>query len=258
MQANTTLPVVLATRYLAPLREGGSLPGIVEADDLGTYVCKFRGAGQGLRVLVAEVIAGELARGLGLSTPNLVGLDVASAIARYEADEEVQDLLTASLGLNLGVDFLPSSFGFDSTIAMGAEFAAKLLWFDGFIANVDRTWRNPNLLVWHGNVWLIDHGAALYFHHAWAGGLTDPQRFAALPWDRTDHVCAEHDARSVDTEMASMLTEDLIASVVAMVPDEWLAPIPGADTAEQQRDAYIRFLAARRDGPRDWSRGEVG
>lgn len=255
MQTTATLPVVAATRYLAPLREGGSLPGIMEADDLGTYVCKFRGAGQGLRVLVAEVIAGELARGLGLATPTLVGLDVDAAIAKYEADEEVQDLLTASLGLNLGVDFLPSSFGFDSTTPMGEEFAAKLLWFDAFIANVDRTWRNPNLLVWHGDVWLIDHGAALYFHHAWAGGLTDPDRFAAQAWDRNDHVCSEHDARSVDTAMARALTDELLASVVDMVPDEWLAPVPGAESAREQRDAYVRFLAARRDGGRPWLPG---
>ena len=255
MQTTATLPVVAATRYLAPLREGGSLPGIMEADDLGTYVCKFRGAGQGLRVLVAEVIAGELARGLGLVTPRLVGLDVDVAIARYEADEEVQDLLTASLGLNLGVDFLPSSFGFDATTPMSEEFAAKLLWFDAFIANVDRSWRNPNLLVWHGDVWLIDHGAALYFHHAWAGGLTDPQRFATQPWDRSDHVCAEHDARAVDGEMGNAVTDELLTSVVAMVPDEWLSPVPGAETPAAQRDAYVRFLAARRDGGRPWLPG---
>jgi hypothetical protein len=255
MHATTTLPVVAATRYLTPLREGGSLPGIMEADDLGTYVCKFRGAGQGLRVLVAEVIAGELARGLGLQTPTLVGLEVESAIARYEADEEVQDLLTSSLGLNLGVDFLPGSFGFDTTTPMTDEFAARLLWFDAFIANVDRTWRNPNLLVWHGDVWLIDHGAALYFHHAWAGGLTDPQRFAVQPWDRGDHVCADRDAREVDTAMAAALTDDLLVSVVDLVPDEWLTPVPGAETSAEQRDAYVCFLAARRDGGRPWVPG---
>lgn len=257
MPTTTALPVVAATRYLTPLREGGSLPGIMEADDLGTYVCKFRGAGQGLRVLVAEVIAGELARGLGFNTPNLVGLEVDAAIARYEADEEVQDLLTASLGLNLGVDFLPGSFGFDSTTPMSEEFAAKLLWFDAFIANVDRSWRNPNLLVWHGDVWLIDHGASLYFHHAWAGGITDPQRFAVQGWDRSDHVCAEHDARAVDTAMVAALTDDLIASVVELVPGGWLAPVPGAETAAEQREAYIRFLTARRDGGRLWVPGAL-
>ncbi|HWU33307.1 MAG TPA: HipA family kinase [Marmoricola sp.] len=257
MPTATTLPLVSATRYLTPLREGGSLPGIMEADDLGTYVCKFRGAGQGLRVLVAEVIAGELARGLGFATPSLVGLEVESAIARYEADEEVQDLLTSSLGLNLGVDFLPGSFGFDSTTPMTDEFAAKLLWFDAFIANVDRTWRNPNLLVWHGDVWLIDHGAALYFHHAWAGGLTDPARFAVQPWDRGDHVCSDHDARAVDTEMAAVLSDELLVAVVDLVPDEWLVPIPGAEIPQEQREAYVRFLAARRDGGRPWVPGAV-
>lgn len=255
MQTTATLPAVSATRYLAPLREGGSLPGIMEADDLGTYVCKFRGAGQGLRVLVAEVIAGELARGLGFLTPRLVALDVDAAIARYEADEEVQDLLTASLGLNLGVDFLPGSFGFDSTVPVTDDFAARLLWFDAFIANVDRSWRNPNLLVWHGDVWLIDHGASLYFHHAWAGGLTDPQRFAAQPWDRSDHVCSDSDARAVDDAMTAAVTDELLASVVALIPDEWLAPVPGAESADEQRQAYVRFLSARRDGGRPWVPG---
>ncbi|WP_235735071.1 HipA family kinase [Nocardioides alcanivorans] len=162
------------TRYNTPLREGGSLPGIVEADDLGTYVCKFRGAGQGLRVLVAEVIVGELARAIGLSTPRLVGLDLRQEIARYEADEEVQDLLTRSLGLNLGVDFLPGSFGFDGAIPDGDDDAGKILWLDAFCANVDRSWRNPNMLVWHRKLWVIDHGASLYFHHGWGGGVTDP------------------------------------------------------------------------------------
>ncbi|HET8603774.1 MAG TPA: HipA family kinase, partial [Marmoricola sp.] len=143
----TSLTVVTATRYVAPLREGGSLPGLVEADDLGTYVCKFRGAGQGLSVLVAEVVVAELARALRLRTPRLVVLQLDEAIARYEADEEVQDLLNASLGTNLGVDFLPGSFGFDPTVAVEAVEAARILWLDAFVANVDRSWRNPNLLV---------------------------------------------------------------------------------------------------------------
>lgn len=254
MQTTATLPVVTATRYLAPLREGGSLPGLVEADDLGIYVCKFRGAGQGLRVLVAEVIVGELARRLGFSTPRLVQLQVDQAIARYEADEEVQDLLTASIGLNLGVDFLPGSFGFDATTPMTAQQAGRLLWLDAFTANVDRSWRNPNLLVWHGDVWLIDHGAALYFHHGWASGLTDPARFAVQPWDVTDHVCAAHQraAAAVDDEMAAAVCDAVLEEVVSLVPDEWLAPVPGAETPAEQRAAYVRFLAARRDGGRPW------
>ncbi len=176
------IPTVGVTRYVTPLREGGSLPGIVEADDLGTYVCKFRGAGQGVRVLVAEVIVAGLAERIGLRTPRLVALDLDPEIARYEADEEVQDLLNASPGLNLGADFLPGSFGFDGHVPPGrgerSADPARVLWLDAFVANVDRSWRNPNLLLWHGNLWVIDHGAALYFHHGWAGGVGDPSRFA--------------------------------------------------------------------------------
>ncbi len=184
----TSLTTVRATRYVVPLREGGSLPGIVEADDLGTYVCKFRGAGQGLRVLVAEVVVGELARRLGLAVPELVAVDLDPAIARYEADEEVQDLLNASLGLNLGIDFLPGAFGFDSGCAPDPEVAARVLWLDALTANVDRSWRNPNLLMWHGRLWAIDHGACLYFHHSWSGGVGSPERFARQPYAVDDHV----------------------------------------------------------------------
>jgi hypothetical protein len=251
----TALPVVSAIRYVAPLREGGSLPGIVEADDLGTYVCKFRGAGQGTPVLVAEVIVAELVRAAGLRTPRLVGLQLDEAIARYEADEEVQDLLKASIGLNLGVDFLPGSFGFDPTVAMPADEAARILWLDAFVANVDRSWRNPNLLVWHGDVWLIDHGASLYFHHAWSGGLTDPARFAGQGYDVTDHVLAAH-ARgvpAVDAEMAGRLTDEVIHDAVAAVPEEWLSGRPA--TPDELRDAYAAFLRARRDGGRPWLPG---
>jgi hypothetical protein len=159
---------VTVTRYVTPLREGGSLPALVEADNLGTYVMKFRGAGQGPLALVAEIIAGELARRLGLRTPELVLAELDPRIPGSEPDPEIQDLLRASEGLNLGVDFLPGSVGFDP-LGWTAEpgFASQLLWFDALVHNVDRTWRNPNLLVWHRNIWLIDHGAALYFHHNW-------------------------------------------------------------------------------------------
>lgn len=143
---------VTATRFVAPLREGGSLPGIVEADDLGTYVCKFAGAGQGPRVLVAEVVVAELARRLGIRTPELVTVQLDAAIGRYEADEEVQDLLNASIGLNLGVDFLPGSFGYDASCSPATEDAARILWLDALTANVDRSWRNPNLLIWGGDL----------------------------------------------------------------------------------------------------------
>jgi len=245
---------VTATRYVAPLREGGSLPGIVEADDLGTYVCKFRGAGQGVKVLVAETIAGELARRLGIRTPDLVAVQLEAEIGKYEADEEVQDLLTASIGLNLGVDFLPGSFGFDSQCAPDPEAAARILWLDALIANVDRSWRNPNLLVWHRNLWAIDHGASLYFHHGWSGGIGSAARFAAQPYDASDHVLAAYRDRlpAADAELAPRVTPDLLGEVLAMVPDEWLEPVPGAETAEALRAAYVEFLLARVSGSRAW------
>ena len=241
------IPTVAVTRYVTPLREGGSLPGIVEADDLGIYVCKFRGAGQGLRVLVAEVVVGELARRIGLSTPRLVGLHLDPEIARYEADEEVQDLLGASAGLNLGIDFLPGAFGYDGAVHDGSDVAAKVLWLDAFTANVDRSWRNPNLLVWHGRLWVIDHGAALYFHHGWSGGITDPTRFAHQPWDAADHVLRGH-ARGLaaaDEEITGLLDEQAFAEVLAGVPDEWLEPVPGAETPDALREAYGSFLLDR-------------
>ncbi|WP_395659381.1 HipA family kinase [Nocardioides sp.] len=254
------IPTVAVTRYVTPLREGGSLPGIVEADDLGTYVCKFRGAGQGVRVLVAEVVVGEIARRIGLRTPQLVALDLDPEIARYEADEEVQDLLNASTGLNLGVDFLPGAFGFDGTVPAdaasgsaptGGGVAARILWLDAFTANVDRSWRNPNLLLWHGDLWVIDHGAALYFHHAWPGGslLTDggAERFAAQPWSLDDHVLRDHVAGlpAVDAEVTALLDERALAEVLAEVPDAWLEAVPGAETPDDLRAAYVRFLTAR-------------
>ena len=246
------IPIVEATRYVAPLREGGSLPGIVEADDLGTYVCKFRGAGQGLPVLVAEVVVGSLAQALGFRVPRLVGVQLHEAIARYEADEEVQDLLNASLGLNLGVDFLPGSFGIDSQLALDPALAARVLWLDAFVANVDRSWRNPNLLVWHGDLWLIDHGACLYFHHAWQGGITSPSRFAAQPWDLGQHVLGSHVdlVAGVDEEMAAQVTDEVLERVVTQVPDEWLAFVPEAPATV--REAYVDFLSARRETGRPW------
>lgn len=248
------IPTVAATRYVAPLREGGSLPGLVEADDLGTYVCKFRGAGQGLKVLVAEVIVGELARRLGLNTPTLVAVQLDAAIGRYEADEEVQDLLTASVGLNLGVDFLPGSFGFDSGCRPDPDLAARIIWLDALVANVDRSWRNPNLLVWHQQLWCIDHGAALYFHHAWQAGVTARARFARQPYDASDHVLAAYrqGVPAADESLAPLVTRDLLDEVVAQVPDEWLEPVPGSERADQLRAAYVDFLLARVEGDRSW------
>jgi hypothetical protein len=254
----TPLPIVTVTRYVTPLREGGSLPGVVEGDDLGTYVCKFRGAGQGAKVLVAEVIVSGLATRLGLRTPRLVQLDLDPQLARYEADEEVQDLLNASVGANLGIDFLPGSFGVDGQVSVADDEGARVLWLDAFTANVDRSWRNPNLLLWHGDLWVIDHGAALYFHHGWRSGVTDPAKFATQPWDVTGHVfetCAGR-ARELDAEISACLDRAAFDEILAAVPDVWLEPVPGAAGSDELgpdalRSAYVDFLVARL-GTRQW------
>ncbi|GAB2609184.1 HipA family kinase [Kribbella endophytica] len=231
-----SLPTVTATRYVLPLREGGSLPGVVEGNDLGTYVLKFQGAGQGPKALVAEIIAGELFRRLGLRIPELKLCRLDPAIGKSEPDEEIQDLLVRSAGLNLAVDFLPGSFGYDgSSGTPEAPMRARILWLDAFIANVDRSWRNPNLLVWHKELWLIDHGAALYFHHSWMSA----ERFAALPYDATDHVFRD-DAPAVpaiDAALAAEITPELLTEVIALVPDEWIA--------EGDRERYLGHLTAR-------------
>ncbi|QYJ05276.1 hypothetical protein KUV85_06260 [Nocardioides panacisoli] len=246
------LTTTAVRRYVTPLREGGSLPGLVEAEDLGTYVCKFRGAGQGARVLVAEVIVAGIATRLGLRTPRLAVLDLDPEIARFEADEEVQDLLNASAGPNLGIDFLPGAFGFDGDPGATAgtpDVGATVLWLDAFCANVDRSWRNPNLLRWHGEVWVIDHGAALYFHHAWSGGVGSPDRFAAQEWRIDDHVFADRVEAlpRIDAEARGRLDRAVFEEVLAEVPDAWLEPVPGAEDPAALRAAYVAFLLARLD-----------
>ena len=251
---------VRATRYVTPLREGGSLPGIVEADDLGTYVSKFRGAGQGLRVLVAEVVVAGLARLVDVPVPDLVVVDLAPEIGRYEADEEVQELLNKSLGLNLGVDLLPGAFGYDSAYEPDRELAGRILWLDALCANVDRSWRNPNLIVWRGDLFAIDHGAALYFHHAWPGGSGSAERFAGQPFDVSEHILRHYasEAGAQDEDLTSRITPSALEKVVAEVPDEWLEPVPGAETTDALRERYVAYLTARVTGPRGWlPTGEV-
>ncbi|MEW2547675.1 HipA family kinase [Streptomyces sp. NPDC047002] len=235
---------VVATRYVTPLREGGSLPGIVEGDDLGTYVMKFTGAGQGRKTLVAEIICGELGRSLGLRVPELVTMELDPVIGLSEPDQEVQELLKASGGLNLGMDYLPGSIGFDPlAYEVGPAEAGRIVWFDALINNVDRSWRNPNMLVWHGDLFLIDHGATMIWHHNWPTA----QASAAKPYNASDHALAPFspDVRAAAAELAPLVTEELLAEVTAAVPDEWLVDEPGFATTDELRRAYAAPLLAR-------------
>jgi hypothetical protein len=245
---------IQATRYVTPLREGGSLPGIVEADDDGTYVLKLRGAGQGLKVLVAEVIVGAIGKAIGLRVPEMRAVTLDARIAKYEADQEVQDLLTASVGLNLGVDFLPGSFGYDGSQPPSPREAAAILWLDAFTANIDRTWSNPNLLVWHGQTWAIDHGAALYFHHSWPRRGPDPARFASQPFDASRHVLLEvaDDLAPMHEHLAATVGVGLINSALDQVPDEWLEPTDALAEPDAVRIAYRLSLLGRLDNPQAW------
>jgi hypothetical protein len=237
MPAATGLREVAATRYVTPLREGGSLPGLVEADDDGLYVTKFRGAGQGTRALVAEVIGGELARRIGLTVPELVRISIDPALAAAEPDPEIQDLITASPGVNLGVDFLPGALPYTPAGPWQPEpaLAAEIVWLDALVTNVDRSARNPNLLLWHQRLWLIDHGAALYLQHA---GLTVEQA------DRPFAPIAEHvllpragSILEANARLASRVTEELLAEAVSLVPADWLAG--------ERPELYVDYLARR-------------
>jgi hypothetical protein len=233
---------IAATRYVTPLREGGSLPALVEADDDGLYVLKFRGAGQGRKALIAEVVAGELARALGFRVPELTLIELDPALAVAEPDAEIQDLLRASAGANLGVDFLPESLAFSPAVdSVEPEFAADLVWLDALVTNVDRTPQNPNLLVWHEQIWLIDHGAALYFHHGDAHPV-DHARGAFEPI--RDHVLLPFagSIREADERLAPQVTRDLLEQVAAAVPAAWL---DGDDSR-----VYVDYLSARLDEPR--------
>ncbi len=249
------LPQIAATAYLTPLREGGSLPALMEADDLGTYVVKFTGAGQGPKALVAEIVVGELGRALGVPVPELALIEVDAEIGRREPDEEVQELVTASAGLNLAVDFLPGSVGYDRSFDVRASEAARIVWLDAFVANVDRSARNTNLLIWHQGLWAIDHGACLRFHHAWG----DVTAFAGSAYNYGDHVLARiGDPRQVHAELAAQVTAPLLAEVLAQIPDEWLLPDltrpdPRAPAdAAAAREVYAAYLSARLEAAERW------
>lgn len=237
---------VNVTRYVTPLREGGSLPAIVEADDDGLYLLKFRGAGQGAKALIAELISGEIARALGLRVPDIVFANLDPVLSRAEPDPEIQDLLRASSGLNLALDYLPGSITFDPLVEIiDAKLASQIVWFDCLVTNVDRTSRNTNLLVWHKNLWLIDHGASLYFHHAWKDWEEQSRKaFSQVK----DHVLLPRAAEleAVTNEGRSLLSQKTLAAIVAAVPDEWLSDAQSESVAEK-RAVYLNFLQARLD-----------
>ncbi len=246
--------IVTATRYVTALREGGSLPGLLEADDDGLYVVKFRGAGQGPRALVAEWLGGGLARAVGLAVPDIVGVDLDPALGDAEPHQEIQDLVRASGGRNIGLDFLPGALMFNpaastSLAAMDPTTAADIVWLDGLITNPDRSVQNPNLLVWHGRTWLIDHGAALYVHHTWR----DPDAHARRGFDRlAEHVLLPFagSIADADARLAGRLDPALIERLVDAIPDEWLPPDRVIGDAAAQRSAYVRYLARRLEAPR--------
>ena len=243
---------VNAARYVTPLREGGSLPAIIEADDDGMYVLKFRGAGQGAKALIAELIAGELARAAGFLVPELVFVALDPELAKTEPDPEIQDLIRASGGINLGLDYLPGSVMFDPVADKpDGELASRIVWFDAYVTNVDRTARNANMLMWHRKLWLIDHGAALYFQHTW----TDMDRRSKDPFALIkDHILLPFASalETADEAMTARLTEDVIKQTIDLVPEDWLEDDTRFTTIAAHRQAYVEYLMKRLVAPRNF------
>lgn len=234
-----------------PLREGGSLPGLIEASDDGLYVVKFRGAGQGPKALVAEFISAAIGRHLGLNIPEIVLVDLPAAFGRIEPDPEIAELLDASIGINIGLDFLPGALPVEPLTASKLDpgLAAEIVWFDALIANVDRTTRNTNMLRWHDHVWLIDHGAAIYPHHRWSDPAEQARRpFAAI----AEHVLllVADSIVVADRRLADRLSEDVLWEIIAAVPESWLAPDSAIGNADAQRRAYLTWFSRRLDAPR--------
>jgi hypothetical protein len=247
------LRTVSVTRYVTPLREGGSVPAIVEADDDGMYVLKFRGAGQGPKALIAELLAGEIGRAADLPVPEIVLMQLDPDLARTEPDPEIQDLIRASGGLNVGLDYLPGAVTFDPvTFQPPAALASAIVWFDAFLTNVDRTARNTNMLMWHRQLHLIDHGAALYFHHSWSDDYLERSRdpFARI----RDHVLLPFASalQEAHESMLERLTPQVLRSRVALIPDELLAGDTAFATAGEFRAAYERYLLRRLEPPHDF------
>ncbi len=241
----TELRTQNVTRYIVPLREGGSLPALAEADDMFKYVVKFRGAGHGTKALVSELIGGEIARKAGLRVPELVFLNVDEEFGRTEADEEIQDLLKGSRGLNIGLHFLDGAMTLDPYANHVDEIeASKIVWLDSFLTNVDRTFRNTNMLVWHGETWLIDHGAALYFHHTWNGW--EKTAITPFPYIK-DHALIRRATHldEADREMRQLITPGAITEIIDAIPTQWLEYDNGEGDAESNRSVYKEFLTRR-------------
>lgn len=241
---NSPIRIVNVTRYSAPLREGGSLPALVEADDQFMYVLKFRGAGQGKKALIAELIGGEIARTLGLQVPEIVFANLDAAFGRIEGDEEIQDLLKASVGLNLAVHYLSGAVTYDPLVTkIDFMLASQIVWLDSLLLNVDRTVRNTNLLWWHKELWLIDHGAALYFHHSWQDWENPERPFLKIK----DHVLLPLAVKlkEADAKNKVLITEDKIRAIVNLIPDEWLSDEQTFSTLEAHREAYVNFIMNR-------------
>jgi hypothetical protein len=237
------LRTVNVTRYVTPLREGGSLPAIVEADDQFLYVLKFRGAGQGRKALIAELLGGEIARALGFRIPEIVFATLDVAFGRIEGDEEIQDLLKASVGLNLGLHYLSGSITFDPVaIQPDAKLASQIVWLDAFLMNMDRTVRNTNMLWWHKELWLIDHGASLYFHHAWTDWQVAEKPFPSIKNHALLSLASE--LEEVNASFTSMLTKEKIDTIVKLIPEEWLTD-DSFESPEANRQAYRWFLENR-------------
>ncbi len=256
--AMTELPVFTATRYVQPLREGGSLPAVVETSSGDLFVVKFRGAGQGAKALIAEIIAGLLARALDLPTPELAIVEVPPPFGRTEPDPEIQDLLRASHGVNVGLRYLDSAFNFDPGAAgdlVSAELAARIVWFDAFLTNPDRTHRNPNILVWERKPWLIDHGSALYAHHDWSS-VDEARTRSPFPLIRQHVLLARSgDMEAADASLSKKLSEAIIDDVLSAIPDALLVapPLdPGATSPDAVRERYRSYLLTRRGAPREF------
>jgi hypothetical protein len=245
-----SLRTVAVTRYITPLREGGSLPAVVEADDGAMYVVKFRGAGQGVKALIAELVTGEIARAIGLPVPEIVFVDLHESIGRSEPDPEIQALLLASEGLNLALTYLPGALAFDPLVdPPPSDLASSVVWLDAYTTNVDRTPRNTNIMVWHKRLWLIDHGASLFFHHTWSDWLARSRR--PMPQIK-DHVLLPfaHTIADVDRVLTERLTTDVISGIVDLIPDGWLGDETQFGTIDEHRAAYVTYLIERLQEPR--------